>query len=108
MPRGSVVQHFSEGNTTHSSNDIKMFSDGENKVKNIAHMFGVVKGEKKGVLSTPTKRKPEGEVGGGISSVLKIFAIKLSDELLYTGGGESPAKRQRCSNQLSRVSAIMD
>ena len=57
MPRGSVVQHFSEGNTTHSSNDIKMFSDGENKVKNIAHMFGVVKGEKKGVLSTPTKRK---------------------------------------------------
>ena len=33
------------------------------KVENIAHMFGGVKGKKNIILSTPTKRKPEGEVG---------------------------------------------
>ena len=42
------------------------------------------------ILSTSAKRKPEGEVGGEISSVLKIFENKLPDELLYKGGGESP------------------
>ena len=39
--------NFLLGNTTHSFTDSKMFSDRENKVKNIAHMFGGVKGEKK-------------------------------------------------------------
>ena len=73
-----------------------MFSDRENKVKNIAHMYGGVKGEKKGVFSTPTKRKTEGEVGGGVGSVLRIFKNKLQNELPCKGGRESPAKHRRC------------
>ena len=60
---GPLSNTFSEGNTTHSSTDSKMFSDRENKVKNIAHMFRGVKGKKKGVSWLPTERKPEGEVG---------------------------------------------
>ena len=66
----------SEGNISNSSTDSKI-CDKENKVKNIAYMFGGVKGEKQGVCLTPSKRKPEGEVGGGVGSVLRIFENKL-------------------------------
>ena len=56
--KGSPLSNkISEGNFSHSSTDSKICSDKVNKVKNIAHMFGGVKGKKIGVCLTPTKRK---------------------------------------------------
>ena len=51
-----------------------------NRVDNIAHIFRGVKGRKE-ILTTPTtKRKPEGEVGGAVSSLMGIFENKLHSE----------------------------
>ena len=69
------------------------------RVKNIAHMFGGVKGKRE-ISSMPIKRKPEGDVGGGISSLLGISENQLSSKLVIEGICESPAKRRMGDLQL--------
>jgi hypothetical protein len=65
-----------------------------NRVDNIAHIFRGVKGRKE-ILTTPTKRKPEGEVGGAVSSLMGIFENKLHSESISERTYGSPAKRRR-------------
>ena len=63
-------------------------------INNIAHIFRGVKGRRE-TLTTPTKRKPEGEVGGAVSSLLGIFENKLHSKSISERIYASPAKRQR-------------
>ena len=78
-----------------------------NRVDNIAHIFRGVKGRRE-ILTTPTKRKPEGEVGGAVSSLMGIFENKLHSESISERTYGSPAKRQRgdCNYQGSVTTLI--
>jgi hypothetical protein len=47
------------------------------------------------IITTPTKRKPEGEVGGAVSSLMGIFENKLHSKSISERIYGSPAKRRR-------------
>ena len=105
--KGGQLSSKSSENNSHKYADNQEHLKTGNMVRNIAHMFGGVKGKRE-ILSTPTKRKPEGEGGVGINSLLGISENQLSSKLINEGICESPAKRRRGDLQLPGVSGQAD